>query len=76
MADRIEVGLKPAVRDARGERIKRRITDDLKLLVESVITIDVYTIDAALSAEEIEKVASGPFLDPVIQEFSVGKPLP
>ena len=29
----------------------------------------------ALSTEEIEKVATGPFLDPVIQEFSIGKPI-
>ena len=29
----------------------------------------------ALSAEEIEEVAAGPFLDPVIQDYSIGKPL-
>jgi phosphoribosylformylglycinamidine synthase len=75
MAYRVEISLKPTLRDARGERMKRRIIDDLNLFVESVVTIDVYTIDAALSAEEIEKVASGPFLDPIIQEFSVGKPI-
>ncbi len=75
MAYRVEVALKGNVRDARGQRIKRRITDDLKIFVESVVSIDVFTIDAALSAEEIEKVASGPFLDPIIQKFSIGKPV-
>ena len=75
MAYRVEIGLKANIRDARGERIKKRITDDLKIPVESVVTIDGYTLDAALSKEEVEKVASGPFLDPIIQEFSLGKPM-
>jgi phosphoribosylformylglycinamidine synthase len=75
MAYRVEIGLKPMIRDARGEKIKRRIIDDLNISVHSVSTVDVYTVDAGLSADEIEKVAAGPFLDPVIQEFSIGKPI-
>ncbi|MBI5968713.1 MAG: phosphoribosylformylglycinamidine synthase subunit PurS [Deltaproteobacteria bacterium] len=75
MAYRVEIGLKPTIRDARGEKVKRRIINDLNILVDSVRTIDVYTVDARLSPEEIEEVATGPFLDPVIQEFSIGKPL-
>jgi phosphoribosylformylglycinamidine (FGAM) synthase PurS component len=51
MTYRVEISLKPPLRDARGERMKRRIIDDLNLFVESVVTIDVYTVDAALSAE-------------------------
>ena len=75
MAWRVEIGLKPSIRDARGEKIKRRIIDDLGIAVDSVRTIDVYTIDARLSAEEVERAATGPFLDPVIQDFSIGKPI-
>ncbi|HYB20151.1 MAG TPA: phosphoribosylformylglycinamidine synthase subunit PurS, partial [Thermodesulfobacteriota bacterium] len=75
MAYRVEIGLKPNIRDARGEKIKRRIIDDLKIAVDSVRTVDVYTVDADLSAGEIEKVAAGPFLDPIIQDYSIGKPL-
>jgi len=75
MAYRVEIGLKPAIRDARGERIKRRIINDLNIAVDSVRTVDVYTVNACLSPEEIEKVATGPFLDPIIQEFSIGKPI-
>ncbi|MGD0623634.1 MAG: phosphoribosylformylglycinamidine synthase subunit PurS [Thermodesulfobacteriota bacterium] len=75
MAYRVEIGLKPNIRDARGEKIKRRIINDLTISVDSVKTIDVYTVDGNLSKEEIEQVATGPFLDPIIQEFSVGKPL-
>jgi phosphoribosylformylglycinamidine synthase II len=75
MAYRIEIGLKSNIRDARGEKIKRRINDDLHLAVESVRTIDVYTLDARLSTREVEEIACGPFLDSVIQEYSIGKPL-
>jgi phosphoribosylformylglycinamidine synthase len=76
MAYRVEVGLKPNIRDARGEKIKGRIVNDLKLPVEAARTVDVYTVDAPLSAADMEKVATGPFLDPIIQDYSIGKPLP
>jgi len=72
---RVEVGLKPNIRDARGEKVKRRIINDLNIAVDSVNTVDVYTVDGDLAMEEMEKAATGPFLDPVIQEFSIGKPL-
>jgi phosphoribosylformylglycinamidine (FGAM) synthase PurS component len=75
MACRVEIGLKPSIRDARGEKIKRRIIDDLKIPLDAVRTVDVYTVDASLPGEEMEKVATGPFLDPVIQDYSLEKPL-
>ena len=74
MAHRIEITLKDEVRDPRGERIKREIEHFLHLNVESVRTIDVYTVDAALSADELTRAAAGPFSDPVIQQFSIDKP--
>lgn len=75
MAYRIEVGLKPGIRDARGEKIKRRIIGDLQIPVLAVDTVDVYTVDAALSRWEIEFIAQGPLIDPIIQEYSINKPL-
>ncbi|MCM0083062.1 phosphoribosylformylglycinamidine synthase subunit PurS [Geomonas sp. Red32] len=74
MPHRIEITLKDQVRDPRGERIKREIEHFLHLEVASVRTIDVYTVDAALSAGDLDKVAAGPFCDPVIQEYHVDKP--
>jgi phosphoribosylformylglycinamidine synthase len=71
----MEIGLKPSIRDARGEKIRRRIIDDLKISIDAVRTVDVYTVDASLSGAEMEKVATVPFLDPVIQDYSLGKPL-
>ncbi len=75
MPSRIEVALKDNVRDARGERIKREIEHFLHLAVAGVATIDVYTVDAALSPAELERAAAGPFSDPVIQEWSIDRPL-
>ena len=75
MAHRIEVGFKEGVRDALGEKIKKRIIEDLNIPVENVKTIDVYTIDAALSKEQLNFLGENLFADPVIQEFNVDKPL-
>ncbi|MBJ6726228.1 phosphoribosylformylglycinamidine synthase subunit PurS [Geomesophilobacter sediminis] len=71
MPHRIEITLKDQVRDPRGERIKREIEHFLHLEVAEVRTIDVYTVDAALTAEQLEAAAAGPFCDPVIQEYSI-----
>jgi len=74
MAHRIEVSLKELVRDARGERIRREIEHFLHLSVTSVRTMDVYSIDAELSADELETVASEPLCDRVIQKYSIDSP--
>ena len=75
MAHRIEVGLKPDIRDALGEKIKRRIQDDLHILVDAVRTIEVFTVDMDLSAPDLAAVAAGPFSDPIIQEYAIDRPL-
>ncbi len=75
MAWRIVVGLLDGVKDARGERVRREIREHLGIEVEQVRTLDVYTVDASLSDAEIEAIAAGPFSDPVIQEYSINRPL-
>jgi len=75
MPHRIEIGLKSHIRDALGEKLKRRIRDDLNLEVKSVNTISVYTIDANLSPEQLEMVANGPFSDPITQMYAIDRPL-
>jgi phosphoribosylformylglycinamidine synthase len=75
MADRIEVGFKEGIRDALGEKTKKRIIDNLALPVDKVATIEVYTIAGELTASELKEAAAGPLSDPVIQEFSINKPL-
>ena len=75
MADRIEVGFKNGIRDALGEKTKKRIALNLGLPVESVSTVEVYTIDGGLSDSELQSAAAGPLSDPVIQEYTVNRPL-
>jgi phosphoribosylformylglycinamidine synthase II len=75
MADRIEVGFKVGIRDALGEKTKKRIIDNLALAVAKVATIEVYTIAGELTALELQEAAAGPLSDPVIQKFSINKPL-
>ncbi|MEW6376797.1 MAG: phosphoribosylformylglycinamidine synthase subunit PurS [Thermodesulfobacteriota bacterium] len=75
MAHRIEIGLKKGIRDPLGEKVGRRIKNDLGLPVESVKTLSVFTLDIELSKEDLKRVATGPFLDPIIQEYRIDGPL-
>lgn len=76
MPHRIEVGFKPGIRDALGEKIKRRIRQDLNIQgVSEVRTIEVYTLDFSLSSEDLKALATGPFSDPIIQCYSIDYPL-
>jgi phosphoribosylformylglycinamidine synthase len=74
MPTRIEIALKEGIRDPRGERIKREIEHFLHLSVESVRSIDVFTVDAELTDAELLQAASGPFCDKVIQIWSINAP--
>jgi phosphoribosylformylglycinamidine synthase II len=73
MINRIEIGFRQGIRDALGEKTRRRIIEDLRISVDSVATIEVYTIDALLTPEELERAAGGPLSDPVIQEAAIDR---
>ncbi|UCF88335.1 MAG: phosphoribosylformylglycinamidine synthase subunit PurS [bacterium] len=75
MAVRIEVGYRDPVRDPRGERVVREARELAGLELRSVRTVAVYTLDMDLTGEELEKVASGPFTDPIIQTYAIGRPV-
>ena len=75
MADRIEVGFKEGIRDALGEKTKKRIIDNLGLPVANVATIEVYTVAGDLIDSELQEAAKGPLSDPVIQDYSINRPL-
>ncbi len=75
MANRIEVGFKKEIRDALGEKIKKRIIENFSLPVRKVQTIEIYTMTGDLTEKELRKIAAGPLSDPVIQKFSINKPL-
>ena len=75
MAHRIEIGFKKGVRDPLGEKTRKRIQNDLGLPVESVKTLSVFNLDMDPSNAELEIIATGPFLDPVIQEYGIDRSL-
>ena len=56
MADRIEVAMKAGRPDPAGDSLCKQLEEDLGISVESCRVIDVYTINAALSHEELEKM--------------------
>ena len=75
MASRIEVGFKNGIRDALGEKIKKRIIDNFSFPVVKVSAIEVYTVNGDLNKDELNNAARGPLSDPVIQNYSINKPL-
>ncbi len=76
MPHRIEVGIKPGFRDARGESIRDQIAEDLAIKVEEIHVFDVYTIDAQLSRAELERIRTELFTDAVIEHSTIDAPLP
>lgn len=76
MPVRFEVSLKPEIKDPLGEKIKKRIEEDLKIKhISSVRTIEVYTIQQDLPAYQLVKIREELLKDPVIQEASFNSPL-
>lgn len=75
MPDRIEVAMKPGGPDPAGEAVRARLHEDLHIDVANVRVIAVYTIDAALSADELERVREELFTDPIIQVSAVNHAL-
>ena len=75
MAHRIEVGLLPGFKDAAGDTIHQRITDDLGISTKSVRTISVFTLDMDLSGDELITIAENLLVDPIIHHYTVDTPL-
>ncbi|HSD95233.1 MAG TPA: phosphoribosylformylglycinamidine synthase, partial [Syntrophales bacterium] len=75
MVNRIEIGFRNNIRDALGEKVKRRIVENLRIDVDEVSTIDVFTIEGRLTKAELREAATGPLSDPVIQKHAVNRAL-
>ncbi len=71
MPHRIEVGMKPGLPDAAGMGVRRRLADDLGIQAADVRVIQVYTINAELSLDELERIRTELFTDPIIQDSTV-----
>ncbi|HZD61069.1 MAG TPA: phosphoribosylformylglycinamidine synthase subunit PurS, partial [Anaerolineae bacterium] len=70
---RVEVALRPGIADALGNSVKKQINEDLRINVESVRTIDVYTITRDLTQEQVEVVARDLLTDPITQEYRINE---
>jgi len=72
VAQRLEIGLKPALSDPLGEAIARKARDYLGLGVEQVRVVRVLTFDTALSPSQLERARAEIFTNPVteISSFS------
>jgi len=69
MPFRIEVELKPGLKDAIGESVRAAIKNHLSIGADDERTIKVYSVNAELSDEEKYAIASGPFSDAIVQEL-------
>jgi len=75
MPHRIEVGVKPGFRDARGESVRDQVREDLSIDIGGVSVLDVYTLDAQLTDAELERVRAELFTDAVMEHSVVDAPL-
>ncbi len=75
MAHRIEVSLKPGLRDALGLKTVKRAREDLSLDIEDIRTAKAYLIDADISEDQLKEAAMGPCSDPVTQVFTIDCPI-
>ena len=67
MPNRLEIALKESLLDAQGEGICQKAKNYFGIQLTSVRTIDVITIDAGLSDEQLQAVQTEIFTNPVTQ---------
>jgi phosphoribosylformylglycinamidine synthase II len=75
MPHKVEVCLKTSLPDPPGRRMMARIKSDLGLCVDNLRVADGFIIDRELSRNDLELIVEEVFLDPVIQEAVIDKPL-
>ena len=68
---RIEVTTKPGYKDVTGEKVKRRILQDLGIKIDQVKFVKVYLVEGDFDEETLNKFASSALCDPVIQFYSL-----
>jgi phosphoribosylformylglycinamidine synthase len=72
MVTRIEIAVRPELRDARGVEVVHRVRSHLGIPVERVRTREVYRIDADLTGDEARKVMHE-LADPVLHRGALGR---
>jgi phosphoribosylformylglycinamidine synthase II len=67
MPHRLEIALKPYLKDAQGEGIRQKALHYLGIGLKDVKTISILTIDAHLSPLQLERIQQDIFTNPVTQ---------
>jgi phosphoribosylformylglycinamidine synthase subunit PurSL len=67
MPHRLELTLKPDLLDAEGEALRKGAGDYFGLDLDSVRTVQILTIDKALSPDQLARIKEEVFTNPVIQ---------
>jgi phosphoribosylformylglycinamidine (FGAM) synthase PurS component len=67
MPHRLEIALRPELFDAEGDGIRRKAKDYFGLEIHSIRSIQVITIDADLSVDQLKTIQTQIFTNPVTQ---------
>ena len=70
MPHRLEITVKAELFDAEGEALRQKAQDYFGIQIERVRTVQILTIDAALSPEQLDTIRCDVFTNPVTQESS------
>ena len=75
MPSRIEITLKPELKDAEGQGLRSKARDYFGIETDDIRSVHIITIDADLTPEQLQKIQDGIFTNPVTQISSLD-PLP
>lgn len=72
---RIEVAVRPSLRDSLAGRLATQLAEDARVPVDSVRTLRVYTLEGTFSPAELERACAKLFADPVSELSRLDAPL-
>lgn len=72
---RIEVGFKKHLKDAIGNRVRKKINQAFNFSVKDIKFIKVYLVEGEFSLETIKIFTESALCDPVIQEYTIDESL-
>ena len=70
---RIEVALRAGITDAHGNAVRKQIIEDLLIDVESVQSLNIYTIDANFTQKQVISIAKDLLTDPITQVVKINE---
>jgi phosphoribosylformylglycinamidine synthase len=69
---RISVSPKPAITNPRIKQLMRAINEFFDITIEEISIDQVYSINKQLSSQQLEDIAQGPLIDPILEESRIG----